>query len=303
MPGFDLSQITMDLPAGPSRSPPARSRTARATGPRSPDRRRPAHRLPDKGQDRQGDTDRITTGWGSIRVPLGDHPVGPQRRPPAVKLADQLRALARTCSQGGRRRLLHLDGHGGVRADRTFAFPELARVAYLRSPAFGTSAPRPDRDGQLRASARRHVLQRRPRLSSRSARHPAKRRDPALRVRGGLRRRPPAGRGGQAAAKHRPEASPGPVRAVTYDELGQPLAPRSFMGTRSTAAEIGRAHPVPRDAVRVHRRRRQGEGAARRHDRCPGRRPQRGERRPAAPASSWTPRSRAAVFAALELPR
>lgn len=132
VPGFDLSQITMDLDGtvtvttgtlshGQSHETTFAQIVADRLG------------VPyDKVKIVQGDTDRITYGWGSFAsrsVTVG----GSAASAAAVKLGDQLRALAAHLA-GTDVESCELDGHGGVRAgDRTLPFTELAEVAYLRS--------------------------------------------------------------------------------------------------------------------------------------------------------------------------
>ncbi len=132
VPGFDLSQITMDLDGtvtvttgtlshGQSHETTFAQIVADRLG------------LPyDKVTIVQGDTDRITYGWGSFAsrsVTIG----GSAAAAAAVKLGDQLRALAAHLA-GTDVDSARLDGRGGVRAgDRTFSYAELADVAYLRA--------------------------------------------------------------------------------------------------------------------------------------------------------------------------
>ncbi|MBC3190488.1 xanthine dehydrogenase family protein molybdopterin-binding subunit [Pseudonocardia sp. C8] len=132
VPGFDLSQITMDLDGTVSVTTGTLSH---GQSHETTFAQIVADRLGigyDKVKIVQGDTDRITYGWGSFAsrsVTVG----GSAASAAAVKLADQLRALAAHLA-GVDVDACSLDGHGGVRAgDRTFAFPELAEVAYLRS--------------------------------------------------------------------------------------------------------------------------------------------------------------------------
>lgn len=132
VPGFDLSQITMDLDGtvtvttgtlshGQSHETTFAQIVADRLG------------LPyDKVKIVQGDTDRITYGWGSFAsrsVTIG----GSAAAAAAVKLGDQLRALAAHLADADVDSA-ELDGRGGVRAgDRTFSYAELADVAYLRA--------------------------------------------------------------------------------------------------------------------------------------------------------------------------
>ncbi|MFP5068740.1 xanthine dehydrogenase family protein molybdopterin-binding subunit [Pseudonocardia nantongensis] len=132
VPGFDLSQITMDL----------NGTVTVTTGTLSHGQSHEttfaqivADRLGvdyDKVKIVQGDTDRVTYGWGSFAsrsVTIG----GSAASAAAVKLCDQLCSLAAHLA-GVDIDSTGLDGHGGVRAgDRTFTFAELADVAYLKA--------------------------------------------------------------------------------------------------------------------------------------------------------------------------
>ena len=132
VPGFDLSQITMDL----------NGTVTVTTGTLSHGQSHEttfaqivADRLGvdyDKVKIVQGDTDRVTYGWGSFAsrsVTIG----GSAASAAAVKLGDQLRSLAAHLA-GVDIDSCELDGRGGVRAgDRTYPFAELADVAYLKA--------------------------------------------------------------------------------------------------------------------------------------------------------------------------
>ncbi|MEQ3553008.1 xanthine dehydrogenase family protein molybdopterin-binding subunit [Pseudonocardia nematodicida] len=132
VPGFDLSQITMDLDGT----------VTVTTGTLSHGQSHEttfaqivADRLGigyDKVKIVQGDTDRITYGWGSFAsrsVTIG----GSAASAAAAKLGDQLRSLAAHLAEVDLDST-ELDGRGGVRAgDRTLPFTELADVAYLRA--------------------------------------------------------------------------------------------------------------------------------------------------------------------------
>ncbi|WP_028933945.1 xanthine dehydrogenase family protein molybdopterin-binding subunit [Pseudonocardia spinosispora] len=83
----------------------------------------------------QGDTDRITYGWGSFAsrsITIGGSAVGAA----SGKLGEQLREIAAHLMDSDVDNT-ELDGAGGVRLrdepDRRMSFPELAEVAYLRS--------------------------------------------------------------------------------------------------------------------------------------------------------------------------
>ncbi|OLL76070.1 Carbon monoxide dehydrogenase large chain [Pseudonocardia sp. Ae168_Ps1] len=132
VPGFDLSQITMDLDGTVSVTTGTLSH---GQSHETTFAQIVADRLGvpyDKVKIVQGDTDRITYGWGSFAsrsVTIG----GSAASAAAVKLGDQLRALAAHLA-GVDVDTCELDGRGGVRAgDRTLPFTELAEVAYLRS--------------------------------------------------------------------------------------------------------------------------------------------------------------------------
>jgi carbon-monoxide dehydrogenase large subunit len=132
VPGFDLSQITMDLDGTVSVTTGTLSH---GQSHETTFAQIVADRLGigyDKVKIVQGDTDRITYGWGSFAsrsVTIG----GSAASAAAVKLGDQLRALAAHLA-GVDVDACELDGRGGVRAgDRTLPFTELAEVAYLRS--------------------------------------------------------------------------------------------------------------------------------------------------------------------------
>lgn len=132
VPGFDISQITMDLDGT----------VTVTTGTLSHGQSHEttfaqivADRLGigyDKVKIVQGDTDRITYGWGSFAsrsVTIG----GSAAAAASVKLGDQLRSIAAHLA-GVDIDSTRLDGRGGVRAgDHTYPFAELADVAYLRA--------------------------------------------------------------------------------------------------------------------------------------------------------------------------
>ncbi|GAA1389914.1 xanthine dehydrogenase family protein molybdopterin-binding subunit [Pseudonocardia kongjuensis] len=132
VPGFDISQITMDLDGT----------VTVTTGTLSHGQSHEttfAQIVADRlgiGYDKvtivQGDTDRITYGWGSFAsrsVTIG----GSAAAAATDKLGEQLCALAAHLA-GVDADACELDGAGGVRAgDRTLPFTELADVAYLRA--------------------------------------------------------------------------------------------------------------------------------------------------------------------------
>ena len=132
VPGFDISQITMDLDGTVSVTTGTLShgQSHETTFAQIvADRLGVAY---DKVKIVQGDTDRVTYGWGSFAsrsVTIG----GSAASAAAVKLGDQLREIAAHLA-GVDIDATGLDGRGGVRAgDRTFSFAELADVAYLRA--------------------------------------------------------------------------------------------------------------------------------------------------------------------------
>ncbi|MEU6699569.1 xanthine dehydrogenase family protein molybdopterin-binding subunit [Pseudonocardia sp. NPDC046786] len=132
VPGFDISQITMDLDGT----------VTVTTGTLSHGQSHEttfAQIVADRlgiGYDKvtivQGDTDRITYGWGSFAsrsVTIG----GSAAAAATDKLGEQLCMLAAHLA-GVDADVCELDGAGGVRAgDRTLPFTELADVAYLRA--------------------------------------------------------------------------------------------------------------------------------------------------------------------------
>ncbi|MCW0212290.1 MAG: xanthine dehydrogenase family protein molybdopterin-binding subunit [Pseudonocardia sp.] len=132
VPGFDLSQITMDLDGtvavttgtlshGQSHETTMAQIVADRLG------------LPyERVKIVQGDTDRITYGWGSFAsrsITIGGSAVAAA----SVKLGERLREIAAHLL-GTDLDSTALDGDGGVRAgDRRLSYAELADVAYLRS--------------------------------------------------------------------------------------------------------------------------------------------------------------------------
>ena len=162
---------------------------------------------------RQGDTERITYGWGTFAsrsVTIGGSAVALA----SERLGELLCRIAAHLLET-RPDNVALDGDGGVvQLDdpaRRLPFEDIADVAYLRvAPAAQGRRARAHRDGELRRLRRRHLLQRHPRRRRRgSTRAPAEMRDPALRLRGGLRGRdqPAWSSTGSAAAGSR-RASP-----------------------------------------------------------------------------------------------
>lgn len=134
VPGFDISEIRMDLDGtvavttgtlshGQSHETTMAQIVADRLG------------LPyDRVKIVQGDTDRITYGWGSFAsrsITIGGSAVAAA----SVKLGDQLREIAAHLLETDLDSV-ELDGDGGVRertGDRTLSFAEIADVAYLRA--------------------------------------------------------------------------------------------------------------------------------------------------------------------------
>jgi carbon-monoxide dehydrogenase large subunit len=132
VPGFDISEIRMDLNGtvsvttgtlshGQSHETTMAQIVADRLG------------IPyDRVKIVQGDTDRITYGWGSFAsrsITIGGSAVAAA----SVKLGDQLREIAAHLLEADVDSA-ELDGAGGVRVgDRSLSFAEIADVAYLKA--------------------------------------------------------------------------------------------------------------------------------------------------------------------------
>ena len=233
----------------------------------------------------QGDTDRITYGFGSFAsrsITIGGSAVAAA----SEKLGDQLREIAAHLLDADVDST-ELDGAGGVRlrddpARRlSFAAARRRRLP-ARAPAAQGRRPRADGHRELRRGGRRHVLQRHPRRGRRAGPGHRRRADPAVRVRGGLRGGdPPADRRGAVPRRDRAGHRRCAVRAghLRRRRAAAGAEPDGVQGA-DRRRDPRRRDPPPRDAVRVHRERRQGRGGGR-HDRRARRRAQRRERRAA----------------------